>query len=68
MDHTMRTSELQKAIPKITQKMLIQQLRELQEDGIITRKAYPVIPPKVEYSLSKKGLILKPIVELMEEV
>ena len=64
----MRTSELQKAIPKITQKMLIQQLKELQEDGIIIRTAYPVVPPKVEYSLSEKGKILKPIIDMMYEV
>jgi DNA-binding HxlR family transcriptional regulator len=50
----MRTNELQKSIPKISQKMLIQQLKELEQDGIIIRKVFPVVPPKVEYSLSKK--------------
>ncbi|MDO5385864.1 MAG: helix-turn-helix domain-containing protein [Pseudomonadota bacterium] len=57
----LRYNELQKAITDITPKMLISQLRELEEDGIIERKVYPVVPPKVEYSLSKKGESLMPI-------
>lgn len=55
---TKRFSELEKAIPKITQKMLTQSLRELESDGIILRKVYPVIPPKVEYSVTKKATSL----------
>lgn len=57
----LRYNELQKAITDITPKMLISQLRELEEDGIIERRVYPVVPPKVEYSLSKKGESLMPI-------
>ena len=48
-----RTSELQKNIPAVTQKMLVQQLRELEADGIILRKVYNQVPPKVEYSLTE---------------
>ena len=47
---TKRFNELQKLLPRTTQKMLIQKLRELEEDGIIQREVYPIVPPKVEYS------------------
>lgn len=57
----LRYNELQKTIKGITPKMLISQLRELEEDGIIERKVYPVVPPKVEYSLTIKGESLIPI-------
>ena len=52
---TLRTSELKRAIPNITQKMLTQQLRELEEDCIIERIVYQQVPPKVEYVLSDYG-------------
>lgn len=57
----LRYNELQKTITGITPKMLIAQLRELEDDGIIERKVYPVVPPKVEYSLTTKGESLIPI-------
>lgn len=57
----LRYNELQKTIKGITPKMLISQLRELEEDRIIERKVYPVVPPKVEYSLTAKGKSLIPI-------
>lgn len=60
---TKRFSELQRMLPRITQKMLIQKLRELEEDGIVLRVVYPVVPPKVEYSLTEYGLSLKPILK-----
>ena len=60
---TKRFNKLQKLLPRTTQKMLIQKLRELEEDGIIHREAYPVVPPKVEYSLTEYGETLKPIVK-----
>lgn len=61
-----RYSELKKSIPSITEKMLIQHLKQLEEDGIVIRKALPVIPPHVEYSLSDSGNELKPILEAMK--
>ncbi|MCB8952643.1 MAG: helix-turn-helix transcriptional regulator [Ardenticatenales bacterium] len=62
-----RFSELKRAIPKITQKMLTQQLRELERDGIVHREVYPVVPPQVEYSLTQKGYTLAPILQAMEK-
>lgn len=56
-----RTSELKRLMPNITQKMLTQQLRELEEDGVINRIIYQQIPPKVEYELSAYGKSLEPI-------
>ncbi|MGV3142881.1 winged helix-turn-helix transcriptional regulator [Staphylococcus simulans] len=58
---TMRTSELKRAIPQITQKMLTQQLRELEHDQIINRIVYQQVPPKVEYELSEYGTSLNHI-------
>lgn len=60
-DQTLRTSELKRAIPQITQKMLTQQLRELEDDGIVHRKVYQQVPPKVEYSLTERGESLNSI-------
>ncbi|MGN7477708.1 winged helix-turn-helix transcriptional regulator [Solibacillus silvestris] len=56
-----RTSELKRLMPNITQKMLTQQLRELEEDGVINRIVYNQIPPKVEYELSEYGQSLESI-------
>ena len=58
----LRLSELEKKLPDINQRMLIRQLRELEDDQIITRVVYPVVPPKVEYQLSEIGLHLEPVV------
>ena len=54
-DKIMRYGELKKDITHITHKMLTSQLRELEEEGFIARKVYPVVPPKVEYSITKRG-------------
>ncbi|KKK38196.1 HxlR family transcriptional regulator [Mesobacillus campisalis] len=62
---TKRFGELRKLIPDITQRMLTNQLRELEEDLIIDRTVYPVVPPKVEYSLTKQGESLMPILEAL---
>ena len=51
----LRFSELERAIPAVSQKMLIQQLRELERDGIVRRTVHPQVPPKVEYSLTEWG-------------
>lgn len=65
IDKTLRYNELQKLISHATPKMLIQQLKELEADGIINRKLYPVVPPKTEYSLTERGKSLIPsIIEL----
>ena len=62
---TLRYGELKRCIGSISDKMLNSQLKELENDGIIIRKEYPQIPPKVEYCLSKRGLSLMPILEEM---
>jgi DNA-binding HxlR family transcriptional regulator len=64
---TRRFGEIRKMIPGITQKMLTQQLRELERDGIISRKVYAVVPPMVEYSLTEYGRTLTPILDAMAE-
>ena len=62
---TLRFSQLQKEIPTATPKMLTQQLRELEANGLIHRHVYPVVPPKVEYSLTNFGKSIKPVLESM---
>jgi DNA-binding HxlR family transcriptional regulator len=62
---TVRFNELQRRLPKITQKTLAQQLRELERDNIIRRQLYPEVPPKVEYSLSALGETLVPILNVL---
>ena len=60
-----RFSDLERAIPGISQKMLAQQLRQLEADGIIERKVYPVVPPKVEYRMSEWGQSLCPALDAL---
>ena len=62
---TKRFSELKRAIPGVTQRMLSQQLRELEGDGVVLRKVYAQVPPKTEYSLTEFGRTLGPILRLM---
>jgi DNA-binding HxlR family transcriptional regulator len=62
---TKRFGELKALMPGITQRMLVNQLRELEDDMIVERKVYPVVPPKVEYSLTKQGESLMPILDSM---
>lgn len=61
-NQTLRYSELQKLLPQASPKMLAQQLKELEGDGLINRKLYPVVPPKTEYSLTDLGKSLSPII------
>jgi DNA-binding HxlR family transcriptional regulator len=63
----LRFSQLERAIPKISQKMLIQQLRELERDGMVTRTVYPQVPPKVEYALTPIGRELCPALDALLE-
>jgi DNA-binding HxlR family transcriptional regulator len=60
-----RFSQLQRDLNGVTQKMLTQQLREMERDGIVTRKVYPQVPPKVEYGLTPRGRSLLPVVAAM---
>lgn len=62
-DRVMRYSELKKDIPHISDKMLTSQLRQLEAEGFIHREVYPVVPPKVEYSITDKGKTTIPIIE-----
>ena len=61
MEGTKRFNELKRLMPNITQRMLTNQLRELEADGLIHREVYPQVPPKVEYSLTDLGLTLRTI-------
>ena len=63
---TKRYNELTRNVVGISPKVLTENLRELEEDGVISRKVYPEVPPKVEYSLTEKGNDLKDIIEAMK--
>jgi DNA-binding HxlR family transcriptional regulator len=62
-----RFSKLQKALPVISKQMLVNQLRELEDDKIIERIIYPEIPPRVEYKLTESGLSLMPVIGVMQD-
>ena len=62
-----RYNELKKSIPTITEKVLIQQLKQLEADGLLIRKSKPVVPPYVTYELSKSGKALRPVLYAMAE-
>ncbi len=62
---TLRFSELSRAIPDVSEKMLIQQLKKLEQDGIVARVVYPQVPPKVEYSLTPVGQALCPALDAL---
>jgi DNA-binding HxlR family transcriptional regulator len=64
---TLRFSQLRRRLPGVTQKMLTQQLRELERDGLINRRVFAEVPPRVEYSLTEKGCTLTPLLNLMCE-
>jgi DNA-binding HxlR family transcriptional regulator len=62
-----RFGELRRRLSGISEKMLAQHLRELESDGVIVRKIYPEVPPKVEYSLTASGKTLKPVIDGLHE-
>jgi DNA-binding HxlR family transcriptional regulator len=62
---TKRYGELRQHLPGITERMLTMQLRELEQSGIVQRKVYAEVPPKVEYSLTNLGLSLEPVLQVM---
>ena len=65
MNGTMRFGELKKSIGHVTQKVLTSQLRQMEESGLLTRKVYAEVPPRVEYTLTDLGYSLKPILDAM---
>ncbi|WP_144939225.1 helix-turn-helix domain-containing protein [Paenibacillus sp. 32O-W] len=65
LEGTKRFGEMKKLIPNITQKMLTNQLRELEEDQLVIRRVYPEVPPRVEYSLTEYGESLMPVLRMM---
>ena len=67
LDGTMRFNELKRHIGGVTQRMLTKQLRELEGAGLISRRVYAEVPPKVEYCLTKKGKTLRPILLALEK-
>ncbi|ACZ10419.1 Uncharacterized HTH-type transcriptional regulator yybR [Sebaldella termitidis] len=67
LNGTRRFNEIRRILEDISQKVLTQNLREMEKDGLINRKVYPEIPLKVEYSLTKLGYSLKPILDEMVE-
>jgi DNA-binding HxlR family transcriptional regulator len=62
---TLRFNELRKALPNISQKILTQNLRTLEDSGLIKRKVFAEVPPRVEYSLTELGFSLQPIIDSM---
>ena len=62
LEETRRFNELRRLLPNLTQRILTNQLRELESDGLITRKIYAEIPPKVEYSITEFGKTLEPVI------
>lgn len=65
IDGTKRFGELKKSIGTISQKVLTANLRSMEEDGLVNRKVYPEVPPKVEYTLTETGYSLKPVLDSM---
>lgn len=66
MPGTKRFGELKKSVGNVSQKVLTSQLREMEQSGLLTRKVYPEVPPRVEYTLTKLGYSLKPILDAMQ--
>lgn len=67
LDKTMRYNDIKRIMPKITARILTNQLRELERDGLVQREIFPEVPPRVEYSLTDLGYSLKPLLDMMLE-
>ena len=67
LDGVKRFNDLQRDVGNVTHRMLTKQLRELEDAGLVNREVYPVVPPKVEYSLTKKGETLRPILNALKD-
>jgi DNA-binding HxlR family transcriptional regulator len=65
LEPVLRNGELARRLSGVTTKMLVQQLRELEEDGLVERTTYPVVPPRVEYRLTRLGLSFRPVMDAM---
>ena len=63
----LRFGELRRSLPEVSERMLVKQLRELEQDGIVHRKAYGTVPPRVEYSLTQVGVSLIPIMNALRD-
>jgi DNA-binding HxlR family transcriptional regulator len=63
---TLRFNEIRRRVPSVTQRMLTNQLRELEADGLVERRVYAQVPPKVEYRLSERGRTLAPVIEALK--
>ena len=64
---TKRFGELKKSIGTVSQKVLTAQLRDMEENGLVNRKVYPEVPPRVEYSLTDLGMSLKPVLDALQD-
>lgn len=67
MDGSRRFGELHKSLAGISQKVLTENLRAMERDGLLTRTVFPEVPPRVEYALSELGLSLRPVIEIMRD-
>lgn len=67
LEKTRRFNELRRLLPNLTQRMLTNQLRELESDGLVARKIYAQIPPKVEYSITEFGKTLEPVLRILTQ-
>lgn len=66
LEGTLRFSEIRRRLTSVTQRMLTNQLREMEADGLITRRVYAQVPPKVEYSLTARGRSLEPVIRALK--
>lgn len=67
LEGPLRSGMLQKKVPEISNKMFTQTVRELEKDGLIARKVFPVVPPKVEYNLTARGKSLESILKALDQ-